>query len=931
MPDVRHSPWPDDCPRLQLDDLLVDLRFRQLIDGDGTRELSSRQFDLLIFFLAAPGELHSRSRLLESVWAGVVVEDANLSQAIWTLRRALGPARRNWIRTVSKRGYVFQPQCEVRPLIDAPAPAGESASQQPSSPPPSSQQTESSAAPGMRREWRALLARPAVMVALMVLMLCVVGAWRSEGWRGADRPSVIAVIELDRPAEQGGAVWPAALLRALIEWPLSLSPRLQVLSQEQLARDRSDDPPLQLLLVSASESLEHPGRWRVQASLQGQVQAQQLAIEAEQADLPAAVADLAGRVLEQLHVGLDKQLVSAPLSAEQAMRYVQFVRARQNYAWPEAANIGKGLVAEVPEWSTLQLQLAGVLGQLGEVQAARHHLQVGSEQIGSVDHDLQWRMQALAAELEGDDLLALQNYQMLETAYPERALFALETARILLQRGEVADALTRMQKVKLEAQPLWIQVRTALMRSQAMLVLGNAEEARQAAQWAQERAERADWPLEQGQAELSLAAADMIDQRGITQVERYQRAASLFEQGGDSLRALVARMEGASMGSPEQADQALQALLARARQVGHRQLEINALLIAAFRYYRDGDLATFRRLHGEAKAVAEAVGNHRILLRMELDLVGLDLDAGDFKAAEHRLLRVRELGPEGESAFWLEHFAGILEWRKGRYPAAQQRADASLQALHGKAVVQALGYCVRGALAITAGELSRANSEFQRCSRSDAPIYQLIAELGQARVALFAGDRERALRGLAQVQSRLGQVPALIDRRALKLELLDLWVRADALEQAAPLMQQLSSELASNGGVGEQIALMLIKARVALLQGDVETVAAVLEAVAQQTTPEDWQVQSTRRLLSAYLGHVRGHTEQAEQTLRELSEESRRRQDVVMQVEVEVARLWIDPRSGRRGADSLLAESGLRGIRPIVQPVDQLADSRANL
>ena len=195
MPDVRHSPWPDDCPRLQLDDLLVDLRFRQLIDGDGTRELSSRQFDLLIFFLAAPGELHSRSRLLESVWAGVVVEDANLSQAIWTLRRALGPARRNWIRTVSKRGYVFQPQCEVRPLIDAPAPAGESASQQPSSPPPSSQQTESSAAPGMRREWRALLARPAVMVALMVLMLC---GRTAAGAENASREQITAQLRNQR-------------------------------------------------------------------------------------------------------------------------------------------------------------------------------------------------------------------------------------------------------------------------------------------------------------------------------------------------------------------------------------------------------------------------------------------------------------------------------------------------------------------------------------------------------------------------------------------------------------------------------------------------------------------------------------------------------------------------------------------------------------
>ena len=34
------------------------------------------------------------------MWGDLVVEDANLSQSVWMLRKALGPERKDWIRTV---------------------------------------------------------------------------------------------------------------------------------------------------------------------------------------------------------------------------------------------------------------------------------------------------------------------------------------------------------------------------------------------------------------------------------------------------------------------------------------------------------------------------------------------------------------------------------------------------------------------------------------------------------------------------------------------------------------------------------------------------------------------------------------------------------------------------------------------------------------
>ncbi|PYQ18150.1 MAG: CadC family transcriptional regulator, partial [Acidobacteria bacterium] len=50
-----------------------------------------------------------RREILDAVWSDVVVSDGALSQAVRTLRRALGddPREPVFIRTVSRHGYRF--------------------------------------------------------------------------------------------------------------------------------------------------------------------------------------------------------------------------------------------------------------------------------------------------------------------------------------------------------------------------------------------------------------------------------------------------------------------------------------------------------------------------------------------------------------------------------------------------------------------------------------------------------------------------------------------------------------------------------------------------------------------------------------------------------------------------------------------------------
>jgi DNA-binding winged helix-turn-helix (wHTH) protein/Tfp pilus assembly protein PilF/TolB-like protein len=93
---------------------------RLLSCGDKEVPLPGRAFDVLLILVQQPGALLTKEVLLASVWAGAFVEEANLTVAISTLRRALNEdtRERRYIQTVARQGYRFI--AEVRAVQDQP-------------------------------------------------------------------------------------------------------------------------------------------------------------------------------------------------------------------------------------------------------------------------------------------------------------------------------------------------------------------------------------------------------------------------------------------------------------------------------------------------------------------------------------------------------------------------------------------------------------------------------------------------------------------------------------------------------------------------------------------------------------------------------------------------------------------------------------------
>jgi len=85
----------------------LDAAERVLWRGEEMVVLPPKVFDTLRTLVKKEGNVVSKSELMEAIWPGAFVEESNLSQNIYTLRRALGVDEqgRQFIETVPRRGY----------------------------------------------------------------------------------------------------------------------------------------------------------------------------------------------------------------------------------------------------------------------------------------------------------------------------------------------------------------------------------------------------------------------------------------------------------------------------------------------------------------------------------------------------------------------------------------------------------------------------------------------------------------------------------------------------------------------------------------------------------------------------------------------------------------------------------------------------------
>jgi serine/threonine-protein kinase len=87
----------------------LDRRRRHLRQGDRHIKLKPKEWDLLCCLVDHRDRVLSKDELLDRLWPRQTVTEANLSQTVYALRKALGESARqpHWIETVPRLGYRF--------------------------------------------------------------------------------------------------------------------------------------------------------------------------------------------------------------------------------------------------------------------------------------------------------------------------------------------------------------------------------------------------------------------------------------------------------------------------------------------------------------------------------------------------------------------------------------------------------------------------------------------------------------------------------------------------------------------------------------------------------------------------------------------------------------------------------------------------------
>src|SRR5262249_18559443 len=116
---------------LRFADFVVDLDRAALFKGADERRLRPKSFEVLRYLAEHPRRVLSKQELMSALWPDAFVTDNALVQCLQDVRRALDDDSQQLIRTVSRRGYVFEANVIAGIPVPAPAVASEFESARP--------------------------------------------------------------------------------------------------------------------------------------------------------------------------------------------------------------------------------------------------------------------------------------------------------------------------------------------------------------------------------------------------------------------------------------------------------------------------------------------------------------------------------------------------------------------------------------------------------------------------------------------------------------------------------------------------------------------------------------------------------------------------------------------------------------------------------
>src|SRR5262245_36979110 len=98
---------PNTGRRYSFGDFTLDLERGALLRGGAHVDLRPKSFEVLCLLIERHGRLVTKQELLDAVWGRVVVTEGSVAKCLIEIRRAIDDRAQKSIKTVPRRGYIF--------------------------------------------------------------------------------------------------------------------------------------------------------------------------------------------------------------------------------------------------------------------------------------------------------------------------------------------------------------------------------------------------------------------------------------------------------------------------------------------------------------------------------------------------------------------------------------------------------------------------------------------------------------------------------------------------------------------------------------------------------------------------------------------------------------------------------------------------------
>ncbi|MEH6422299.1 winged helix-turn-helix domain-containing protein [Pseudomonas sp. CGJS7] len=883
--------WPSETRYLQLADVIVDLRYRRLMFEGRSVELPQRVFDLLLLFLKEPHTLHTRAELFDRLWAGTVVEETNLSQNVWLLRKALGEEGKAWICTVAKSGYVFEPPGLIRCLEQLPGALPVTAMPDPAATPiiPATTATEVALATDSRvptsnagidaveapstvalQPTQTTSASPAspiaelvpapsirqrryisLMLALVAMVVVSLAVWRHVPTQ--NNGSVALVMVQDGASTSS---WPAKLLQQWLAWKLDSLPESNVLREAEVATATA---PSNVVFLSSMLAANGANKLELHVRLLQDGREERISAVGTPAEMPALVDSLSRQILARLQPQHADPWPALETSAEAAQRYEAFAIALERRDWMTANRLGSQISRLAPRFALLRLQLADALSQLSQTTAAREQHRIASQLLKDSPPQVAALLRARQQALQpGGTEKALRLYQALVDRHPDKVSYRLKLAELLILNGQYEHALSHLTESPDGNEALDVRISKRLLRAQAYGFLGDPVRQRALAIQAQQLARDAGdgWAPEQARAWISRGIAERYQHPERKSGAAFDEAARLYKRVGDATGELYASYLARVTAADEVAtDAELNVLLARANSGGHRRIEVSILLNSADRNALTGDAAAYISRLQQAAAIATAAGDPVLMSEVNMRLLNVALLTARLQTAEALVQQQRGLNLRGTARLFTEQYAAALAAIRGDIPKALEIVEKSESLLppplpgehESESRIQIA--CVRTELLLALGRMDEARTTLEHCRQGERWTARFYAPSVASTMELLAGDHLQAKTLLDQAQASMARMAP--DRWLNAIDVARIATRLGEIDRSEHIYAEVLAPLRAAGYTLSIATVLTGQAENAAARGDWQT-SRRLAAEARRVVPGNiWSIVSRLDLLAA--------------------------------------------------------------------------------